>query len=159
MTHPLAVYYFSGDNRGDEPVTVESESALDRVLADVLANEQPHPTVVYAKDRTTTGLADLPDHQIKFDADAEVGVAAIHAFGPHDFVDPTAASPQGNLAFVTKVEPTADVDVTLYIDKDTRTEFPKDSIIPLGKLRQALGEFLATGRRPTCVDWQETDVF
>lgn len=34
-----------------------------------------------------------------------------------------------------------------------------DAPISLGKLREALEEVAETGLRPTCVDWQDSDVF
>ncbi|MEU7481714.1 hypothetical protein AB0A63_37460 [Lentzea sp. NPDC042327] len=58
---------------------MDSEAKLDQVLADVLANEQPHPTVVYLRDRPKVGALKLPDHQLKFDIDVPHRVAAMHA--------------------------------------------------------------------------------
>jgi len=48
---------------------------------------------------------------------------------------------------------------TLYIDRETRTAFPKEATLPLNLLRELLHEFMRTGKRPTCVDWQQTDIF
>jgi hypothetical protein len=45
------------------------------------------------------------------------------------------------------------------VDFDTRTRFPADAAISWEKLREALEELAETGLRPTCVDWQESDVF
>ncbi|MDU0293814.1 Imm1 family immunity protein [Saccharothrix longispora] len=47
----------------------------------------------------------------------------------------------------------------LYMDKATRTPFPSSASVPLESWRAALRELLQTGRRPTCVRWQDTDVF
>jgi hypothetical protein len=161
----LDIYYFSGDNRADEPVTANSATALDDVLADILANPQPHPTVVYAKDRPTVGPLELPDHQIKFDVDPERQVGAVHAFGPGDFAaDPPLNDVDETTAWTARVKGSGGrassfSDVTLYIDKDTRTEFPQGAVLPLTVLREVLHEFMRTGKRPVCVDWEQTDVF
>jgi hypothetical protein len=48
---------------------------------------------------------------------------------------------------------------TLYIDRETRTAFPKEATLPLNLLRELLHELMRTGKRPTCVDWQQTDIF
>ncbi|MEO6085459.1 MAG: Imm1 family immunity protein [Umezawaea sp.] len=163
----LDIYYFSGDNRADEPVTVGSAAALDDVLVDILANPQPHPTVVYAKDRPTVGPMERPDHQVKFDVDPERQVGAVHAFGPGDFApDPSVNDVDETTAWIAQVkgfggQTSASLfsDVTLYIDKDTRTEFTKGALLPLAVLRELLHEFMRTGKRPVCVDWEQTDVF
>ncbi|SMD22650.1 Imm1 family immunity protein [Lentzea albidocapillata] len=184
MRNVLDAYYFTPGNRGRESVTVDSPSKLDQVLAEIVANRQPQPTVVYVRGRPKTGLLQLPDHQLKFDVDVTRGVAAIHAMGPSSFVaqdnltatpkelrDRTEADAEDSemRAWVTlwkdSSEPATpastadDGDIALYVDVDTRTRFPTDAAIPLEKLREALQEFAETGRRPTCVDWQESDVF
>ncbi|MGM1062749.1 Imm1 family immunity protein [Saccharothrix sp. Mg75] len=48
---------------------------------------------------------------------------------------------------------------TLYIDRDTRTAFPEEATLPLNLLRELLHEFMLIGKRPVCVDWQQTDIF
>ncbi len=160
---PLDIYYFSGDNRADEPVTVDSEAALDDVLTDILANPQPHPTVVYAQNRPTVGPAELPDHQLKFDLDTQHHVAAVHLFGPTDFLPDEAMSGAEDtaawIALPRQTDTRVPNRVTLYIDKDTRTAFPKEAALPLNLLRELLHEFMRTGKHPTCVDWQQTDIF
>lgn len=157
MKHALDLWYFTETRQADDPVTVRSEQELERALEEVLAYKQPHPTPVCAQGRPTFGPLNLPDHQLKFDVDAEAGVGAIHAFGSPDFHGDEAAG-----AFYSRVSrrtPADDVSpAALYIDFDTRTRFPPDAAIPLALLRQALLEFMKTGRRPTCVEWQESDV-
>ncbi|MGM1062750.1 hypothetical protein [Saccharothrix sp. Mg75] len=96
--HGLLIYYFSGDNRADEPVTVDSEAVLDDVLTDILANPQSHPIVVYTQNRPMVGPAESPDHQLKFDLDIQHHVAAVHLFGPTDFLPDKATSGAENTA-------------------------------------------------------------
>lgn len=161
--HGLLIYYFSGDNRADEPITVGSEAVLDDVLTDILANPQPHPTVVYAQNRPMVGPAESPDHQLKFDLDTQHHFAAVHLFGPEDFLpakvtrgaDDTAAW----IALPRQANTWVPSGVTLYIDRDAGTEFPKEATLPLNLLRELLHEFMRTGKRPICVDWQQTDSF
>ncbi|GGP45026.1 hypothetical protein GCM10010185_16030 [Saccharothrix coeruleofusca] len=132
-------------------------------MADILANPQPHPTVVYAQNRPTVGPAELPDHQLKFDLDAEHHVAAVHLFGPKDFLPTETTSDTDDtaawIAVPRQAENRMPSGVTLYIDRDTRTEFPQEATLPLNLLRELLHEFMRTGQRPTCVDWQRTDIF
>lgn len=153
----------SGDNHADEPVTVDDHIALDDVMTDILANPQPHATVVYAKDLPTIGPAELPNHQLKFDLDTQHHVAAVHLFGPKDF-RPTEATSDAEdttawIALPRQADTRIPGGVTLYIDRDTRTEFPQEATLPLDLLRELLHEFMRTGKRPTCVDWQQTDIF
>ena len=174
MKHALDVWYFTDTNAADDPVTVESNSDLERVLAEVLAHKQFHPTVVCVKDRPTLdGPLNLPDHQLKFDVDVSHRIAAIHTMGPSSFLPANfdvhgavGELPEGVMrAWVTKgsysdsttVGPTCSAE--LFVDFDTRTRFPADAGISLEKLREALEEFGETGLRPTCVDWQDSDVF
>jgi Immunity protein Imm1 len=165
VKHALELWYFTETNHADDPVTVRSESELERVLDEVLAYKQPHPTPVCVQDRPTFGPLNLPDHQLKFDVDVDVdvdaGVGAIHAFGSPDFHGEDI-SKSGEADFYSRVSRRIQADdaspATLYIDFDTRTRFPPDAAIPLSLLRQALREFMETGRRPTCVEWQESDV-
>ncbi|MBB5807928.1 hypothetical protein F4560_007696 [Saccharothrix ecbatanensis] len=151
--HGLLIYYFSGDNRADEPVTVDSEVALDDVLSEILANPQPHPTVVYAEIRPTIGLPGLPDHQLKFDLDTQHHVGAVHLFGPKDFLEAGVTSGADDttawIALPRQTDTWVPSDVTLYIDRDT--EFPKEATLQLSLLRELLHEFMRTGKRPICV--------
>ncbi|WP_367134024.1 Imm1 family immunity protein [Saccharothrix sp. HUAS TT1] len=55
-------------------------------------------------------------------------------------------------------EPPADAP-PLYIDKAVMTEFPRHAVLPLDLWREALHEFMRTGRRPTCVEWDVSAVY
>ncbi len=87
MKHALDFWYLADTNDADDPVTVESDSDLERVLGEVLEHKQFHPTVVCVKDRPTLGgPLNLPDHQLKFDIDVPRRIAAIHTMGPPSFL-------------------------------------------------------------------------
>lgn len=47
--------------------------------------------------------------------------------------------------------------VELIYDTFTDSTFPADAVIPVDQLRAVVDEYLATGDRPTCVQWQEPD--
>ncbi|SFR25416.1 Immunity protein Imm1 [Lentzea waywayandensis] len=145
MTNSLSVWYFRDVDDDDEPVAVDTDAALDALLDDVLANHQPHPTVVVADGRPTVGALGLPDHQLKFATDRESGTAALYLMDA-----------QAHRAWTTKSEPAT---ATLWLDRDADIAFPSDSVVSLAQLREALHEFMRTSERPTCVQWQEFDVF
>ncbi|GLY51050.1 Imm1 family immunity protein [Lentzea sp. NBRC 102530] len=145
MTHSLTVWYFRDVDDDDEPVSVDTDTALDALIDDVLANEQPHPTVVVADGRPTVGALNLPDHQLRFAADVESGTAALYLMDA-----------RSQRAWTTKAAPAA---TTLWLDRDADIEFPGDSAVSLLVLREALHEFMRTAQRPTCVQWQESAVF
>jgi hypothetical protein len=145
VTHSLSVWYFRDVDDDDEPVAVDTADALDALLDDVLANHQPHPTVVVAEGRPTVGELGLPDHQLKFAVDGGAGTAALYLMDA-----------QAHRAWTTKSEPAT---ATLWLDRDADIAFPPDSAVSLAQLREALHEFMRTAERPTCVQWQESDVF
>ncbi|KOV83459.1 Imm1 family immunity protein [Nocardia sp. NRRL S-836] len=173
------MYYSTVSNPcGRTPVTVQTESEMLRALHEILTNRQPQPTVMYAKDRPTIGRRNRPDHQIKFDVDAESGIGALHAAGMPNFIPPRARHGKREDAeeqasdemrdWASKADIIAvdddgtlmvcEVKRPLYIDFDTRTEFPADAVLPLDKVREALLEFMATEQRPTCVAWQDSEI-
>lgn len=45
----------------------------------------------------------------------------------------------------------------LMFDGEAGTNYPANAVIPRDQLRRAVEEYLETGNRPTCVDWQEHD--
>ncbi|WP_394621087.1 Imm1 family immunity protein [Lentzea sp. JNUCC 0626] len=177
MKHALDFWYFTETSDADDPVTVESSADLDRVLGEVFAHKQFHPTVVCVKDRPTCdGPLNLPDHQLKFDLDVDRHVAAIHVMGlpgflpADDRVDTHVEGEEaegvmrawvtkGSCASGTAVGRPDDHEAELFVDFDTRTRFPADAAISWEKLCEALKELAETGQRPTCVEWQESDVF
>lgn len=145
VSYSLSVWYFRDVDDDDEPTTVNTEDALDALLEDVLANEQPHPTVVVAEGRPTVEPLNLPDHQLKFAADKESGTAAIYLMDA-----------RANQAWTTKADAMVS---TLWLDREADIAFPRDSAVSLAVLREALHEFMRTAQRPTCVSWQESTVF
>ncbi|MDX8055908.1 Imm1 family immunity protein [Lentzea sp. BCCO 10_0798] len=150
MSYTLDIWYYHGENRADEPEAVRTASELDRVLAYLVDHAQPHPTQIAARELPRFGVLEIPDRMFKLDVDK--GFAALHYVGP----DPDGGTDQFGFWVTQAVEPTDDAP-TLYVDKDNKTEFPRDSVILLEQVRDALLEFQRTGSRPTCVRWQVTD--
>ncbi|SDM20055.1 Immunity protein Imm1 [Lentzea albidocapillata subsp. violacea] len=151
MSYTLDVWYYTDTHDADEPVSVRSESDLERVLRELVEHEQPHPTQVSAPELPTRGLAEVPDRMFK------IGVAQGGEVGAMLYFGPTADGVEG--IWMTRAdEPAGDVP-TLYRDVDSRREFPADAALPLSLVGKALREFQSTGVRPDCVQWQEADAF
>jgi hypothetical protein len=159
----LNIWYYRDDSRGDgdEPEVVTTPEALDRILDYILDHPQPHPPVLTVRDRPRLMDGRYPDHEVKVDANRRAGIGALLCSGPADFAtDATVAGESGgswmSLGRTTRLQEGAPA---LYMDKATRTEFPSNALVPLESWRKALHELLQTGRRPTSVQWQDTDVF
>lgn len=150
MSYTLDIWYYHGENRADEPECVRTASELDRVLAYLVDHAQPHPTQIAARELPRFGVLEIPDRMFKLDVDK--GFAALHYVGP----DPTGDTDQFGFWVTRAIEP-ADDAPTLYVDKDNKTQFPRDAVILLEQVRDALLEFQRTGSRPTCVQWQVAD--
>ncbi|WP_053734973.1 Imm1 family immunity protein [Nocardia sp. NRRL S-836] len=149
MSYTLEIWYYHGDNRADEPVTVSTAAELDGVLAHVANHPQPHPAQIAARELPRFGVLEIPDRMFKLDAHQAFG--ALHYVGP----DPDSTTEDVGY-WVTLGNEAADDAPTLYIDKDNKTSFPQNAAIRLEQVRDALLEFQRTGSRPTCVQWQTT---
>lgn len=55
---------------------------------------------------------------------------------------------------VGRPSPADTISIPYYLCGLHETEYEPDSEVPVSALREALEEFLDTGRRPTCVQWQ-----
>lgn len=150
MSYTLEIWYYHGDNRADEPEAIRTAAELDQVLAYVVNNAQPHPTQIAARELPRFGVLEIPDRMFKLDA--HQGFGALHYVGP----DPAGEADRFGY-WVTLASVLAEDAPTLYVDKDNKTEFPSDAVIPLKQVRDALLEFQRTGSRPTCVQWQVID--
>jgi hypothetical protein len=160
----LNIWYYRADDRGDgdEPELVTSHEALDLILDYILDHPRPHPPVLTVRDRPRLMDGRYADHEVKIDADRHAGIGAILCSGPTDFAPDATVSGESGGSWMSLGGPTTRPPKgapALYMDKATRTEFPDDAVVPLELWRTALHELLETGKRPTCVQWQETDVF
>ncbi|MEU7476749.1 Imm1 family immunity protein [Lentzea sp. NPDC042327] len=151
MTHTLDVWYHRADDADgqDDPVEVTSGPELEAVLTHVLNLAQPHPVRITARERP--------------DALVELVVAPLEQVGALLFHSPESRAPRpaddtSTGVYATRAEAPVPGAPTLYVDTDTKTPFPTDAALPVPHLLAALEEFRQTGERPTCVEWQETQV-
>ncbi|MEU4806358.1 Imm1 family immunity protein [Actinosynnema sp. NPDC023587] len=162
MSAALTIWYYRHDGRdGEDPEVVSTPDALDRILDYILDHPQPHPPVLTVRDRPRLMDGRYPDHEVKIDADRDAGLGAVLCSGPADFApDATVTGGDGGswMTLARGTHPPHDTTPALYMDKATRTEFPSDALLPLALWRKSLHELLQTGRRPTCVQWQDTDL-
>ncbi|MBP2334686.1 hypothetical protein JOF41_000864 [Saccharothrix coeruleofusca] len=162
MSAALNIWYYRDDGgAGDQPQVVTTPEALDQVLDYILDHPQPHPPVITVRDRPRLLDGRYPDHEVKVDADRRAGVGAMLCSGPADFAPDTDTSGDHGGGWITldRTDRLPEDTPALYMDKATRTRFPANALVPLPLWRQALHELLKTGTRPTCVQWQDTDVF
>jgi len=157
VTYTLDVWYYRGDRTG-QPEIVATEDALDAVLAYLATHEQPHPAVIAARELPKIGPLARPDRLFKLDVDRHsAGTGALHYLGPDETVGDDAAEAG---MWVTRTDTPIEQDgQPLFIDRANQTEFPRDAVLPMTRIRAALLEFTQTGKRPTCVDWQDIDVY
>ncbi len=102
----------------------------------------------------------LSHHEVRNDVDGRAGVGAILCSGPADFAPDATTPDEHGGAWTTLAQTTLPEDTpALYMDKATKTAFPNNAVVPLETWRKALHELLHTGTRPTCVKWQDTDLF
>ncbi|MCP2256369.1 Immunity protein Imm1 [Streptoalloteichus tenebrarius] len=150
MTTNYTAHIFAQACNGDIEGDARSDDHLGRLFDQILEAEVHgfwHNPSVYIVERPRFGVAEVPDHGLKFDLDVTAGVGALGYFGP-DFDAPS-------MSLSTPPIPGAPV---LYQDRHSALEFPANAAIPLAKVREAVLEFRRSGgRRPTCVEWQPAD--
>lgn len=158
MSFTVNVFYRGAAGR-HSPAVARNWDELEIILADIEAHPQTQPPVFVAEERPKFGPLGDADHRLKIDIDAVHRVGALHYVGPAPDV------PQGFDvdAWISRAASPVDRALSdalaLYIDRDTRTEYPADAIVPLADVHRALREFQDTGERPTCIGWQTTDVW
>ncbi|MGZ3144981.1 Imm1 family immunity protein [Lentzea chajnantorensis] len=160
MSYTLDVWYYREDDRsgqGNTPVTITSSAELEDVLTHVLNHPQPHPAQIVARERPVVGPHDEPDTLIKLAVAPLEQVGALLFLGPESWVPPVDGDTSTGV-YATRAEAPVPGAPTLYVDTDTKTPFPTDAALPVPHLLAALEEFRQTGERPTCVEWQETQV-
>ena len=114
----------------------ENRGVVDQLLAEPFANSI---AALYSLDRPLNP-AGVPDHELYLAVNARAGVGALRY--------------QGERVWFSQGTPSSR-DEVFYLYMGNDTDFPHDSEIPIGQLRQAAKEFLQhSGERPTCVTWQ-----
>jgi hypothetical protein len=160
VSYTLDVWYYRDDDvakPANVPVAVTSSSELKELLEYVLDHEQPHPPQIVARERPRVGPYDEPDTLIKVAVAVSERQGALLFLSPQSWESPADGDDSTGVYATRGDEPAAD-SPTLYVDTDTKTPFPANSALPIARILEALEEFRQTGERPTCVDWQESDV-
>lgn len=120
----------------------EVDSFIDALLA---GSDSENMAELHSLDRPLLPSG-FPDHEflVGVDNDLKVGVLS--------FMDET-----GNLVSLGGAEGRGSVS---YFIVGNGNEFPDRSEIPISLIRQAVKEFLTSGgQRPTCVQWQEPEIW
>lgn len=131
MTGMISVYYRRGQ-RADVSTAAELDALLDRIEADPAVSEAPPLVELVTSDESRAldiGLA-RPGYSVVIwhDDDADEVLSSRGAIS----VPSDAAFDFGG----------------------TWTHIPDGSAIPVDLARQAAREFMTTGCRPTCIEWQ-----
>ncbi|WP_170176282.1 Imm1 family immunity protein [Lentzea flaviverrucosa] len=138
-------------------MAVTSSSELQELLEYLLTHEQPHPPQIVARERPRVGPYEEPDTLIKVAVAIPELQGALLFLSPQSW-EPPADGDDSTGVYATRGDQSMSDSPTLYVDTDTKTPFPPNSALPLARILAALEEFRQTGERPTCVDWQESDV-
>ena len=127
--------------RGRVPTLLSSPEDVDALIDELLAGPvHENMAALYSLDRPAMPSGQA-DHQLLVGVDRELRVGLVGFMDAGGNVI-TAGSPGGRLEAV-------------YYCTGEITEFPGPSEIPVGLVRRAAREFLASGgQRPTCVRWQ-----
>jgi hypothetical protein len=140
-----AVWPITDQNDTDaaDEMTVSTPEDVDTLLAR-LAEPGAGPAVIEHQDReliTDTegllgapGTTEIPDHDVAAAVDQGYGYLT-YADPEHDYS-------------TLRGEPSSPEYRSEYVD------YPPGAGVPVDLLAAALKEFLATAKRPTCVDWQ-----
>ncbi|ANZ41053.1 hypothetical protein BBK82_38820 [Lentzea guizhouensis] len=159
MTYTLDVWYHRADDTSgqDDPVAITSSAELEDLLTYVLSHPQPHPPRIVVRERPAAGPHHGPDTLIKLAVAPLEQVGALLFLGPESWA-PTTDGDTSTGVYATRAETPVPGAPTLYVDNDTKTPFPAHAALPIPHVLAALEEFRQTGERPTCVDWQESQV-
>jgi immunity protein Imm1 of predicted polymorphic toxin system len=163
VTYTLDVWYYRDKSvvsgkPVDNPVPVTSRSGLAELLAYMLEHEQPHPPQIVARERPRVGPRNQADTLIKVAFASPERMGALVFVSPESWQEPDEGDTSTGI-YVTRGESSGAGMPPLFIDNATKTLFPADAAIPFDRVLAALEEFRQTGERPTCVDWQESEVY
>ncbi|MGH3761186.1 Imm1 family immunity protein [Actinophytocola sp.] len=92
----------------------------------------------------------FPNHQLRISVRPSAGLAALN-YTDHD----DSQMPISNSYNPKRPLP----EVNLIFNGATGSVFPRSAAIPIGHARDALGEWLKTRKRPTCIEWRPYDAY
>ncbi|MGW3163306.1 Imm1 family immunity protein [Streptomyces sp. NPDC001142] len=145
MTHGRIQAYYH-EQHANEPSVVRTPEDVD-TLIDALAtgSEFENLAVLHSSERELLPSG-FPDHEFMVGADGKRQVGVLSFMDEKNYV--SLGSSGSNEGEVT------------YFVTENPTDFPATAEIPLALVRQAAKEFLSSGgRRPTCVPWQEPEIW
>ncbi|TDD28374.1 hypothetical protein E1218_07600 [Kribbella turkmenica] len=131
---------------GDDPLILTNADDAD-ALIDAMLTESFNNSVaaLYDLDRPSVeGAPDIPDHELRVAVDAKENVGGIrYSGGDHDDVTYVPGA-------------TSDRDEMFYVYMDHGEGWPKDSVVSIEQVRQAVREFVeGNGARPAGFEWRE----
>ncbi|WNV90622.1 Imm1 family immunity protein [Umezawaea sp. Da 62-37] len=139
-----AVWSIQNADESGEQMTVTTPEEVDALLTR-LAESGAGAAVIEHQERAL-----IPDVEGLLGAPGEVKIP------DHD----VAAAVSSGFGYLTYADP--DQDYSTLVGEDGSpvyaseyVDYPAGSGVRVGVLAEALKEFLATGRRPSCVEWQE----
>ncbi|MCI2418825.1 Imm1 family immunity protein [Saccharopolyspora sp. K220] len=116
---------------------------------------EPHDwaTLFYVWDRPCResddgSLHEYPTNQLRLDTEPDAGWGALN------YVD-TAGRPDAPGVWNSLNPEPPRFAPTIWFDPGTPTAFPESAVLPIERVRAALTEFCRTGKRPTCIQWQD----
>jgi hypothetical protein len=139
MSYTAEAFY--GDY-ADTPALLRSGQDVERMISEMLVSGwDDSVAALYLKERPLNP-AGVPDHELLVAVNHEDKVGGLQYFGPD----------QGHAATSLGSEP-RDEELSYQYMGNERI-FPAASEIPLVDVIAAVKEFLQTGVRPACVQWQ-----
>ncbi|MDX2972365.1 Imm1 family immunity protein [Kribbella solani] len=140
----VEAYYKHG--HGDNPVILTNAADADALVDAMLAEPfQNSVAALYDLDRPGVEAApEIPDHELRIAVDAKADVGGIRYAGGDD----------QDVRYVPGA--TSQREEMFYIYMDHGEGWPKDSVVSIEQVRQAVREFVeGNGARPTSFEWRE----
>ncbi|MFE3900608.1 Imm1 family immunity protein [Streptomyces sp. NPDC059153] len=145
MTHNRVQAYYR-EQHADEPSVVRTPEDVDALIDALAAGPEFENLAVLHSSERELLPSGFPDHEFMVGADGKRKVGVLSFMDEKNFVSLGAPGSDGG-------------EVTYFVAGNP-TEFPATAEIPLALVRQAAKEFLSCGgRRPTCVQWQEPEIW
>lgn len=144
MTDRMVQAYYRHEH-GDDPDLLQSPSDVDALIDALLASDPSENLAALHSMERPLMPAGVPDHELLVGVNGESQVGVLAFMDDGNFVSLDPAKGRGEAS---------------YFIMGNMAEFPSHSEISIALVRQAVKEFLSSGgQRPTCVQWQEPEVW
>ncbi|MFI2457397.1 Imm1 family immunity protein [Streptomyces sp. NPDC019539] len=145
VTHYSIQAYYR-EEHSCEPSVVRTSEDVDALIDDLATGPEFENLAVLHSSEREALPSGFPDHEFMVGADGRRQVGVLSFVAEKNFVSLGSSVSEGGT-------------VTYFVSENP-TEFPATAEIPLAVVRQAAQEFLSSGgQRPTCVQWQEPEVW